>query len=111
MANATATAWPTPGIPGMPEGVAVEEVIGPGVILVHAALHQAQTQQADIEVDVLLRISRNGRHVMDAPQLHYSPMTRSSASAPAPVKTSEIAAANSAKSNSQPVACCAMNGS
>src|SRR3990172_3342339 len=97
--------------PGMPEGVAVEEVIGSGVILVHAALHQAQTQQADIEVDVLLGISRNGRHVMDAPQLHYSPMTRSIASPPAPVKTSEIAAANSAKSNSQPVACCAMNGS
>ena len=45
-------------------GVGVEQMVGAGVILVHAALDQAHAQDAGIEVEVLLRRPGDRRDVM-----------------------------------------------
>ena len=51
---------------GMPLGIGVEEVIGAGIVLVDALLHQPHAEHARIEVEVLLRGARDGRDVVQA---------------------------------------------
>ena len=51
---------------GRAHAVGVEEVIGAGVVLVDAALHQAQAEDAHVEVQILLRVTGDGGDVMDA---------------------------------------------
>src|SRR3954467_13476428 len=48
----------------------VEPVMGSGIVLVHALLHQAHAEHARVEVEVFLRRTRDGCDVMktvDAP--------------------------------------------
>ena len=45
----------------VPLGVGVEEVIGAGVVLVDALLHQPHAEHAGVEVQVLLRRARRWR--------------------------------------------------
>ncbi len=58
-------------VPGVPtaSGVCIEEVIGPRIVLVHGAFDQAQTQDADIEIDVFLRITGDRGDVVNSLQL------------------------------------------
>ncbi|CAN5201180.1 hypothetical protein BH20GEM2_BH20GEM2_09100 [soil metagenome] len=51
---------------GRPGAVGVEEMIGVGGILVDRALHEAHSQHAGVEVEVLLRIAGDHGDVMDA---------------------------------------------
>ena len=45
--------------------VRVEEVIGVGNVLIHAPLDEAHTHDPDPEVEVLLRVTRDGRDVVN----------------------------------------------
>jgi len=46
--------------------VGVEEMVGGRIVLIDAALHEAHTQDAGVEVEILLRGTRDRRNVMDA---------------------------------------------
>ena len=46
--------------------IRVEQMIGAGIVLVHAALHEAHAENAGVEVEVLLRRTGDGRDVMEA---------------------------------------------
>ena len=50
--------------------VGVEQVVDGRVVLVHGLLHQAQPEDARVEVDVPGRVAGDRRHVVDALQLH-----------------------------------------
>ena len=56
--------------------VCVEQVVDGGVVLVHGLLHQAQPEDARVEVDVPGRVAGDRRYVMDAFQLHRFPLLR-----------------------------------
>ena len=49
-----------------PRFVAVVQVVSVGVVEVHRPLHQAKPEDAGVEVDVPLHITRDHRDVMDA---------------------------------------------
>ena len=51
---------------GVPFGVRVEQVVGAGIVLVDAPLDQAHAEDAGVEVEVLLRRSRDRRDVMQS---------------------------------------------
>lgn len=53
--------------------VAVEQVIDAGIVLVHRLGHQAQSQDARVEVDVARRVGGDGGDVMNALELHPGP--------------------------------------
>src|SRR5207344_141493 len=57
--------------------VGVEQVVDRGVVLVHGLLHQAQPEDARVEVDVPGRVAGDRRHVVDAFQLHGCCSSRS----------------------------------
>ena len=46
--------------------IRIEEVIGSGVVLVHAALDQAHAEDAGIEVEIFLCGSRDGGDVVES---------------------------------------------
>ena len=46
--------------------VAIEEVIGADVVLIHAHLHQPHPEKARVEIEIRLGIARNRGYVMDA---------------------------------------------
>jgi hypothetical protein len=50
--------------------VGVEEVVDGGLVLVDRLLHEAQTHQAGVEVDVALRLRGDRRDVVDSFELH-----------------------------------------
>jgi hypothetical protein len=52
--------------PRMTGGVGVEEVVGAGVVLVDALLHQPHAEHAGVEVEILLRRAGDGGDVVEA---------------------------------------------
>jgi hypothetical protein len=52
--------------PGTASLVAKIEVIGSRIVEVYRALYQPEAQEASVEVEVSLRITRDGGDVMDA---------------------------------------------
>ncbi len=50
--------------------VAVEQVIDAGIVLIDGLGHQAQSQDARVEVDVARRVGGDGGDVMNALELH-----------------------------------------
>ena len=52
--------------PGPPLRVRIEEVIGPGVVLIDALLHEPHAEHARVEIEVLLRGSGDGGDVMES---------------------------------------------
>ena len=59
--------------PGLRVLVAIEEVIDGRVVLVDGLLDHPQPEHARVEVDVGLRVRRDGRDVVDAVELHLVP--------------------------------------
>jgi len=51
-------------VPGVPTAIAKIKVIGTGVIEVDSPLDEPQSKQADVEVDIALRITGDCRHMM-----------------------------------------------
>ncbi len=51
---------------GRADGVGIEQVVGPGIVLVDGLLDQAHAEHAGVEVDVLLRLAGDCGDVMDA---------------------------------------------
>ena len=80
MASDTVPTWPVPCRPRCAVGpgeerqdrarpaelVAEVEVVAAGVVEVHGQLHQAEAQGAGVEIEVPLRIARDGGDVMNA---------------------------------------------
>jgi hypothetical protein len=58
---------------GRGDAVAIEEVIGRHVVLVHGLLDQPQAHDACIKGDVAWRVGGNGGQMMDAGELHDGP--------------------------------------
>ena len=56
--------------PRRTETVGIEEVIGADVVLVDGLLDQPEAEDARVEIDVLRRLGRDRREVMDAGELH-----------------------------------------
>ncbi len=50
----------------MPLRVRIEEMISPGIVLVHTLLHQAHPQHARVKIEILLRRPGNRRDVMES---------------------------------------------
>ena len=58
---------------GMTFRIGIEEVVGPGNILVHTFFHEAHPENARIKIQVLLCGPGNSRHVMKSPhRLHLA---------------------------------------
>ncbi len=57
--------------------IRVEEVVHGGVVLVDGLLHEAQAQDARVEVDVTRRVTGDAGDVMDTFELHPAPFVAS----------------------------------
>lgn len=51
---------------GVSVGVGIEEVVGAGIILIHAFLHQTHAEDSGVEIEILLRRAGDGGDVMKA---------------------------------------------
>ena len=60
---------------GPPDFISIVEVIDIGGIEIDGLLHQAQTEKAAIEVEVLLGVARQGGDVMDSQDAHGQRMS------------------------------------
>ena len=57
--------------------IRVEEVVDGGVVLVDGLLHEAQPQDARVEVEVPRRVTGDAGDVMDTFELHPAPFVAS----------------------------------
>ena len=63
----------------MAVGVGVEEMVGAGIVLVDAALDEPHAEDAGVEVEILLRRSRDRGDVVDAVDPVHAPLYRKAA--------------------------------
>ena len=59
-------------MPGRPDGVGVEEVVGAHVVLVDAPLHQPHAQRLRVEAIVVADVGGDGGEVVDAGEIHVA---------------------------------------
>jgi len=56
---------------GPPRAIAVVEVVCARIVKVHSALYKSQPENANVEIEIRLRFTRDRRDVMNAAELHY----------------------------------------